>query len=158
VSLRVRTVAELPAKIRGQVAERLSTSTPAPPSRSAEELRRQHLREERERHVQGLLTQLRYVHLEELFEREFRFHPSREWRLDLYSRAYHLGIELHGATSEFKRGRHLRGGPGGGFERDRLKMNAAIECGIRVLEYCCPMAIADGTALAQIERIVGAAA
>lgn len=122
----------------------------APPADAARNLYLEELREQRERFQLAMLSQLNALHLDTLFVREFRFHVERAWRLDLYSHAYSLGIELHGGLNEKARGRHLRAA---GFKRDREKMNAAIECGIRVLEYW-PEAIADGSAAAQVERII----
>ena len=104
--------------------------------------------EERERLASALLQQLSYVNLAYLFVREYSFHPDRKWRLDLYCDNHRLGVELHGGV--FSGGRHTRGR---GFTEDREKMNSAVEAGIRVLEYT-PKEIADGSALAQIERII----
>jgi hypothetical protein len=153
MSLRIRSVLDLPQSVRDSVRTRLAVVKPTAPA--ARDLRLAELREERERHVCALLFQLSTVKLSYLFVREYRFDPERGWRLDLFAPTHRLAIECHGATSEFNRGRHLRGGPQGGFARDREKMNAAVEAGIRVLEYCAP-AIADGSALAQIQRIMTA--
>jgi hypothetical protein len=155
MSLRITSVLELPIALRDQAYAACQALLPTPRTATADELRHAQFEEQRNRLVDAMLAQLRYAGLDTLFEREFAFHPTRKWRLDLFTRAptTPLGIELHGAVSEFNRGRHLRGGPQGGFVRDREKINAAIECGIRVLEYW-PEVIADGSALAQIERIV----
>lgn len=104
---------------------------------------------ESERLVLALLYQFELVGLSRLFQREYKFHPERRWRLDLYSAEHRLGVELHGGI--YSAGRHTRGD---GFTADREKMNAALELGIRVLEYT-PKEISDGSALAQIERIIG---
>ena len=85
-----------------------------------------------------------------IFSREFVFHPSRKWRLDLFCHSYRVGVELHGGI--FTGGRHVNPA---GFIRDREKMNAATELGIRVLEYW-PQAITDGSAIAQIQRVMQA--
>ena len=105
---------------------------------------------ESERLVLGLLYQLELVGKAGLFQREYKFHPARRWRLDLYSAEHQLGVELHGGV--YSGGRHTRGE---GFSEDRRKMNAALELGIRVLEYT-PKEIQDGSALAQIERVIAA--
>jgi hypothetical protein len=151
MSLRIRSLLELPQALREQVAKRLRAA--APQTKSAQELRLAQLAEERERLVLGMLHQLNGMGLGSLFVREYRFHAERHWRLDLYSPVHRLGIELHGGTSEYNRGRHLRGGPEGGFVRDREKINAAIEARIRVLEFW-PAVIANGSAAAQIQRML----
>lgn len=149
MSLRYSRLADMPADMRKLVQDARELKGVLP--EAAQELRRQILQEERERHQLAMLKQLEAKNLGVLFEREYVFHDERKWRLDLYARGYRLGIELHGGISEHKRGRHLRAG---GFMRDREKMNAAVECGIRVLEYW-PAAIADGSACEQVERIIG---
>ncbi len=152
MTLRIRTVSELPQSIRESVAQRLRDCSAAPttPSRAASALRQLQFREQRERLALAMLKQLEYLNLASLFVREFKFHPQRKWRLDLYASAYQFGIELHGGI--FSGGRHTRGS---GFRDDREKMNAAVELGISVLEYW-PQAIADGSAAAQVERIIAA--
>lgn len=95
-----------------------------------------------------MLQQLAAVNLAGLFEREYRFQATRLWRLDLYCDSHRLGIELHGGI--WVKGRHVQGI---GFTQDRVKMNAAVEAGIRVLEYTAEH-VKAGTALAQIERII----
>ena len=108
------------------------------------------IKAERDQLVAAMLTQLGYVGLDRLFVREYKFHPERRWRLDLYCDSHRLAIELHGGI--YSAGRHTRGE---GFTKDREKMNSALELGIRVLEYT-PKEIADGSALAQIERVIAA--
>ena len=123
---------------------------PLPTSGPHQVFKRVSLKAERERLVNGLLYQFKLVGKAGLFQREYRFDATRRWRLDLYCDSHRLGIELHGGI--YSGGRHTRGD---GFWKDRLKMNAALEAGIRVLEYT-PKEIADGSALAQIERVIGA--
>ena len=147
MTLRLATVLELPLAIR-ELNEHLFAKFKEQRTPAAETLRVERLREERERLVLAMLKQLEYLNIASLFEREYRFHPLRQWRLDLYSRAYRLGIELHGGI--FSGGRHIRGS---GFIGDREKMNAAAELAITVFEYW-PAAIADGTAAQQIERYI----
>lgn len=103
---------------------------------------------EREKLVAALYAQLQAIGLGPLWEREYRFDLARKWRLDLYAADFRLGIECHGGT--FSGGRHTRPL---GFMNDREKMNAAVEAGIRVLEYPAQF-IRDGTASRQIERII----
>jgi len=62
--------------------------------------------------------------------REYRFDDTRRWRLDFAFPDVLVGVELHGAT--YARGRHTRGG---GFAKDREKMNAAQVAGWIVLEF-----------------------
>jgi hypothetical protein len=105
-------------------------------------------RHEREKLSLSLLKQLEYLNLAPLFVREHRFHPERKWRLDLYAPGYKLGIELHGGI--WKGGRHTSGA---GFTADREKINAALEAGIRVLEYTTDQ-VRSGAAVLQIERML----
>lgn len=123
---------------------------PLPTSGPRQAFQKVSVKAESERLVLGLLYQLELVGLAGLFQREYKFHAERRWRLDLYSAKHRLGVELHGGV--YSAGRHTRGE---GFTKDREKMNAACEFGIRVLEYT-PKEIADGSALAQIERMIGA--
>ena len=60
--------------------------------------------------------------------KEYRF-CDRKWRFDYAWPAKKLALEVHGAT--WTGGRHVRGG---GFERDREKMNVAQLLGWTVLE------------------------
>lgn len=147
MSLRVRSVLELPTAIRDSVRARLA-STPQQRTAAAQVLRLAQLREERERLVLAVLQQLECRSLASLFVREYRFHTDRRWRFDLYAHSARLAVELHGGI--FSAGRHVRPK---GFQDDRAKVNAATELGIAVLEYW-PQAIADGSAAAQIERYV----
>jgi len=149
VSVRLRSVLDLPPPMREQVQRQFAAARKAVTA-LGDELRLMRLREERERLVLAMLKQLEYLNLACLFEREYRFHPERLWRLDLFSQPYRLGIELHGGLHDGARGRHIRGK---GFMGDREKMNAAAERGITVLEYW-PQAIADGSAAAQVQRIL----
>ena len=69
---------------------------------------------------------------------EFRFHETRKWRLDLAFPDVLVAVEIHGAT--YARGRHTRGG---GFAKDREKMNAAQVAGWIVLEFPAEVLKAD---------------
>lgn len=80
---------------------------------------------------------------------EHRFHPKRQWRLDLAWPQQRLGVEVHGAVHT--QGRHTRGR---GFTNDREKMNEAQLLGWTVLEVT-PEQIRNGQALAWIERALG---
>lgn len=77
---------------------------------------------------------------------EYRFHPIRKWRVDLYFADQRLAVEVEGAT--FAQGRHTRGV---GFEKDCEKYNELTLAGIRLLRVTGKM-IKDGTALEFIER------
>ena len=151
MSLRIRHVADLPPLMRAYAASVLAHAPVVP--RAATQLGLERLREERERLQCTMLSQLRHVNLAHLFVTEYRFHPERRWRLDLYSAAHRLGVELHGGLEIYGKRSHIGAGNKGGFALNREKMNAAVELGIRVLEYT-PAALADGSALAQIERIL----
>lgn len=77
---------------------------------------------------------------------EYRFHPTRKWRVDFYLPDHKLAIEVEGAT--FAQGRHTRGV---GFEKDCEKYAELMLAGIRLLRVTGKM-IQDGRALAYIER------
>ena len=62
-------------------------------------------------------------------EKEYQFHPPRKWRFDYCHREKMIAIELHGGI--WSEGRHVRGG---GFLRDREKMNQAQLDGWIVIE------------------------
>lgn len=94
------------------------------------------------------------------YEREVRFHDTRKWRADFkVSRGWgwcqECGnqddalVEIDGGT--WISGRHTTGS---GFAKDLEKLNAAAELGYRVLRYT-PAMIEDGSALAQIQRVLG---
>lgn len=91
---------------------------------------------------------LTWTGMRDLFESQVKFHPRRRWRLDYLARPYQLGIEIHGGI--FSAGRHTTGK---GFTQDRIKLNAAAEMGITVLEFTSDT-LADGTAIAQTERML----
>ena len=65
--------------------------------------------------------------------REHQFHGVRRWRMDLAWVEAKIAVECHGGV--YSGGRHVRGG---GFTRDREKMNSAAEMGWRVIEVACP--------------------
>jgi hypothetical protein len=133
--------------LRENVMARLAEAAKPPETPASRTLRLTKLRIEREQLTLELLKQLEYANLAQFFVREYVFHPERKWRLDLYAQMMRLGVELHGGI--WTQGRHVRGL---GFAEDRVKINAAIEQGISVLEYTQAV-ISDGSALAQIERI-----
>lgn len=63
-------------------------------------------------------------------EREYRFHPSRQWRFDYAWPEYMLAVEIEGGV--WVKGRHNRGL---GFIKDCEKYNAAVMLGWRVLRF-----------------------
>jgi len=65
------------------------------------------------------------------FEREFKFHPTRAWRLDFAWPAAKMAVEIDGGVHEGPgRGRHMRQG---GYEKDAEKMANAALMGWRVI-------------------------
>ena len=76
--------------------------------------------------------------------REFRFHPTRQWRVDFAWIAQALIVEFEGAV--FVAGRHTSGV---GFSGDCEKYNAAVLLGWRVLRFTHPQ-VKDGSAVAII--------
>ena len=63
-------------------------------------------------------------------EVEYRFHPTRRWRLDAAWPAQKIACELDGGA--YSQGRHTRGA---GFEGDCEKLNAAAVMGWRVVRF-----------------------
>lgn len=78
-------------------------------------------------------------------EREFRFHPSRRWRLDFAWPQLGIAIEVQGGT--WNQGRHSRPR---GYENDCEKLNAAQTAGWCVLQATSDM-VKDGRAIRAIE-------
>lgn len=62
-------------------------------------------------------------------KREYKFHPSRKWRLDIAWPDQKVAVECHGNVWA---GRHTRGI---GFNQDREKMNEAQLAGWLLLEF-----------------------
>jgi very-short-patch-repair endonuclease len=60
------------------------------------------------------------------FVAEYKFHPTRKWRIDWYCERLKLAIEVDGF------GRHQTFM---GFAEDAVKQNAICEMGIRLLRY-----------------------
>lgn len=85
-------------------------------------------------------------------EHEFVFHPERRWRFDFAFPDVKVAVEAEGGI--FVKGAHTRGAH---FRSDCEKYNAAVELGWRVLRYT-DREIKNGTALAQIERVLKGAA
>ena len=99
-------------------------------------------------------------HLEEIFARdlkavglpdpvrEYKFHPDRRWRLDFY---WETGwaVEINGGG--WVQGRHNRNAIT--MRKEYEKLNAAIEQGIRVLQYTGEQ-VKTGEAVIQVQRIL----
>lgn len=83
-------------------------------------------------------------------EREWRFHPTRRWRLDFCWPGDKVACEVEGAT--WANGRHNRGA---GFEADCVKYAEAAILGYRVIRVTSNM-ITDGRAVDLIERALQA--
>lgn len=109
---------------------------------------------------QHLLKQLEWAGLPTP-EREYRFHPDRDWRFDLAWPAWPremsndgswrgmVAVEVQGAI--WTGGKH---GRGKGIEIDHSKLNAAQLAGWTVLQYS-RRPIEDGTAVAEITQALG---
>jgi very-short-patch-repair endonuclease len=81
-------------------------------------------------------------------EREWRFHPTRKWRLDFAYPEKRIGIEVQGGT--YIRGAHSRGT---GLERDYEKYNQAQVLGWDVYQFSRKM-IESGEAIETIKRVL----
>ncbi len=81
--------------------------------------------------------------------REFKFHPSRRWRVDYFFKEIGLAIEIEGGA--WTRGRHTRGK---GFEADMLKYNNLTLLGYRLLRFT-PQQERNGDAIEVIRQLIG---
>lgn len=99
--------------------------------------------------VDTLIFQLRAANLPEP-EREWRFHPTRRWRLDLAFPNRRLAVECEGGV--WSGGRHTRPS---GYLGDLEKYNTLSVLGWRLIRVT-PQMIEDGEALALVERALGA--
>lgn len=87
-----------------------------------------------------LIVQLRSTKFIPEPARDYIFHPTRKWELDLAWPDMKVAVEIHGGTRGIynkKTGKRVAGRhtQGGGFEEDRRKMNQAILLGWRVFEF-----------------------
>lgn len=80
------------------------------------------------------------------FVREYRFHPSRMWRLDLARPEAKLAVEIDGGV--FSGGRHTRGV---GYEADCVKAAELAILGWRLIRVTTRH-VKNGAALQWIER------
>ena len=61
---------------------------------------------------------------------EFRFHPTRKWRLDLFFSCANVAVEINGGI--WIQGRHTRGS---GQIKDFEKLNEAQRMNIKVFQF-----------------------
>ena len=71
----------------------------------------------------------------ERVEEEYRFHPVRRWRFDFAVPAIRLAVEYNGHGGFVAAGGKSRHGSIIGMTGDAEKLNAAIGCGWRVLQF-----------------------
>jgi len=79
---------------------------------------------------------------------EYRFHPTRRWRLDFAWPDIRLAVEIEGGTWGVSR--HTTGT---GFAEDCVKYNAAVALGWRVLRYTTGY-VKDGSAIRDVLEII----
>jgi hypothetical protein len=82
--------------------------------------------------------------------RDFRFHPSRKWELDIAWPELMIAVEVDGGQFIEGGGRHQRGK---GYEADIEKLNEAMLLEWSVLRVT-PAHVKDGRALQWIERML----
>lgn len=82
------------------------------------------------------------------FEREFRFDPTRRWRLDFAWHGPRVALEVEGGT--WTNGRHTRGA---GFEADCEKLSAAAIYGWCVIRATTGQ-VKRGEALAWVKEAI----
>ena len=68
-----------------------------------------------------------------VFEREYVFHPTRKWRIDIAHLPSKVGIEIEGVT--YFGANVSRHQTAKGYIKDCEKYNAAIEAGFAILRY-----------------------
>jgi len=85
------------------------------------------------------------------FEREFRFHPTRLWRLDFAWPEKKIGVEVEGGIWRPGGGAHSRPS---NIERDIEKHNTLMQMGWRVLRITGKH-LDSGEGLKMIEEILG---
>ncbi len=81
--------------------------------------------------------------------REWLFHPTRKWRMDIGFPEDRLGVEIQGGI--WIGGRHTTGS---GVESDTEKLSEAVAMGIRGMQVT-PKQVKDGRALGWIKRALG---
>jgi very-short-patch-repair endonuclease len=79
-------------------------------------------------------------------EYEFRFHPTRRWRIDCAWPAHKLAVEIEGGA--YCQGRHVRGT---GFIADMCKYNELTLMGWSLLRFT-PQQVKNGEAIKVIHR------
>lgn len=78
---------------------------------------------------------------------EYRFHPRRRWRADVYLPDFGVIIEIDGGV--WANGRHTRGQ---GYINDCEKLNEAALMGLHVLRFTTDM-VTDGTMAEMLRRL-----
>ena len=86
---------------------------------------------------------------DELYVREYRFHPDRRWRFDFAWPDSLIAVEVDGNAW------HTKGGGRHGTDKDREKINAAAALGWRVFHFSPKMLDDDPAAcIAQVANAV----
>ena len=85
------------------------------------------------------------------WEREYRFHPPRKWRLDFAWPAELVAIEVDGGT--WVQGRHNRGSS---IEKEFEKFNTAVCDGWRVI-HCTSDMVQRGAVVPLLRALIDAA-
>jgi len=78
---------------------------------------------------------------------EFKFHPTRKWRIDWCWPDQRIGLEVDGGI--WHAGRHTRGA---GWLKDTEKLNAAAVLGFRMLR-ATPQQMATGEILTTLQEV-----
>lgn len=115
----------------------------------AETFKREAARAKRERWEEEFALQVRCSRVLPQPERQVRFHPTREWRLDFGWPELRLAVEIEGLVPGGK-GRHQTIG---GMTGDLVKYNEALCLGWRVLRVSQAQ-VRSGQALEWAERAV----
>lgn len=94
-----------------------------------------------------LLNQIRLARLPEPV-REYRFHPTRQWRLDFAWPVHKVACEVEGGV--YSGGRHVRGV---GFEEDCVKYNELAALGWALIRVT-PTHIREELAVPWLTRMI----
>ena len=81
-------------------------------------------------------------------QKEYRFEPTRRWRVDYCWPEWKLAIEIEGGV--WSRGRHLRGG---GFLKDMEKYNTLTIKGYHLLRFT-PQELQQGIPISWIQAFM----
>jgi very-short-patch-repair endonuclease len=84
--------------------------------------------------------------------REYQFHPTRKWRLDIAFPGIRLAVEVDGRGTDGSHGRHHSVV---GARRDFEKHNAAVVLGWRILRFAATDKGRVNQWVEQVKKVIG---